>query len=142
MLLEMCIMPLPFYMAGIVNEEVNHRSIPQKDLDMTCESFLDLFQKEEPPGVSILIYVQPFPINDGIPDEDKVWTAVKQMCHGISPGASWIHVSDILYWHKSHLEIWDELVSLVQDCFKTQCSEICSHNLARNDLGQKLQNPL
>jgi hypothetical protein len=40
------------------------------------------------------------------------------MCHGKSLGASGIPVSDLLYWHERLLEVWGELVCLVQDCFE------------------------
>jgi hypothetical protein len=63
---------------------------------MIRKSFLDLYQNEEPPGDPIPIHVSPSAIHDEIPDEDEVWTAAKRMRRGKSPGASGIHVSDIV----------------------------------------------
>jgi hypothetical protein len=39
------------------------------------------------------------------------------MQRGKSPGPLVIHVSDLLFWHDKLPNIWNELVSLVQDVF-------------------------
>jgi hypothetical protein len=39
------------------------------------------------------------------------------MRRGKSPGPSAIRVSDLLFWHDKLPNIWNELVSLVQDVF-------------------------
>jgi hypothetical protein len=36
---------------------------------------------------------------------------------GKSPGPSGIHVSDLLFWHEKLPDVWNELVSLIQDAF-------------------------
>jgi hypothetical protein len=37
--------------------------------------------------------------------------------HGKSSGPSGIRVSDLLFWHEKLSDIWNELVSLIQDVF-------------------------
>jgi hypothetical protein len=47
----------------------------------------------------------------------KYGTAAKHMRHGKSPGPSGICVSDLLFWHEKLPDVWNELVSLIQDVF-------------------------
>ena len=66
---------------------------------MIRHQFQNLYQEDEPPGDPIPFHISLAPIRDDIPDADNILIAVKRMQHGKSPGASGIHVSDILYWH-------------------------------------------
>jgi hypothetical protein len=47
----------------------------------------------------------------------KIWHSAKRTQRGKSPGPSGIHVSDLLFWHEKLPDIWNELVSLIQDVF-------------------------
>jgi hypothetical protein len=68
-------------------------------------------------GHPIPVHVSPAPVNNAIPDKDKIWLAAKCMQHGKSPSPSATHVSNLLFWHEKCSDIWNELVSLVQDVF-------------------------
>jgi hypothetical protein len=71
----------------------------------------------DPIGDPLPIHVSPAPVNDGIPDEDEIWLAVKRLRRGKSPGPSSIRVSDLLFWHEKLPAVWEELVLLVQEVF-------------------------
>jgi hypothetical protein len=64
-----------------------------------------------------LFILTPVPVNDEVPDEDEIWLAMKHMQHSKSPSPLAIHVSGLLFWHDKLPNIWNELVSLVQDVF-------------------------
>lgn len=89
----------------------------RKDLNLIQSQFLCLYCHEEPPGDPLPIHVSPFHVDDGIPNDNEIWQAAMRMRLGKSPGMSSIRVSDILYWHERQPDVWDELVSLVQDVF-------------------------
>jgi hypothetical protein len=91
----------------------------RKDINLIRSQFLNIYQEEKPPGNPIPVHITPFHVNDNIPDEDEVWEAVQHhMRRGKSPGASGISVYDFLYWHNRLPRVWEELVSLVQECFE------------------------
>jgi hypothetical protein len=89
-----------------------------KDLNLIQSQFPNLYCKVDPCfWWSLPVHVSPTPVNNAIPDKDKIWLATKCMQHGKSPSPSAIHVSDLLFWHEKCSDIWNELVSLVQDVF-------------------------
>jgi hypothetical protein len=67
--------------------------------------------------IPLPIHVSPAPVNHSIRDDDEIWHAAKHMRCGKSPGPSGIRVSDLSFWHEKLPDIWNELVSLIQDVF-------------------------
>jgi hypothetical protein len=88
-----------------------------KDLNLIWSQFRNLYRKVDPSCDPLPIHVSPAPVNDSILDEDEIWHAATHMQCGKSPGPSGIRVSDLLFWHEKLSDVWNELVSLIQDAF-------------------------
>jgi hypothetical protein len=66
----------------------------QKDLDLICKQFLNLYQNEEPPGNPVLIHVSPLPVNSL--DTSCVVYTTHVLYHDIFIKESGIHLLSIL----------------------------------------------
>jgi hypothetical protein len=81
-----------------------------------------LFIAEEPPGQDITININPFPIDDGIPEEEEIKKVLLKMKQGKAPGGSGITVECLQSWMKEKenlekMDAWKKVVEFVQLAF-------------------------
>ena len=60
----------------------------QVALERIMAEWVDLYSYVPPPGANISISVEPFPMDDSVPTEDKIEWAVKRLQNHRSRGAS------------------------------------------------------
>ena len=97
--------------------------IPSKpiksDLRRTRAEFESLYTATPSVGEPIPIHINPFPVNDDVPSEEEIITALHRMRRRRVPGASGIRTEDLIRWQTKEPEIWAKAVWLVQHAFAT-----------------------
>ena len=97
--------------------------IPSKptkgDLHRTRIDFESLYMATPSPGEPIPIHVTPFPVNDDIPSDEEIISALHQMRRRRVPGASGIRTEDLIRWQTKEPENWKKTVWLIQNAFTT-----------------------
>jgi hypothetical protein len=91
----------------------------KSDLRRTRAEFESLYTATPPIGDPIPINVTPYPVNDDIPSEKEIITALHRMRRRRVPGASGIRTEDLIRWQTHEPEIWKKAVWLVQNAFAT-----------------------
>jgi exonuclease III len=83
------------------------------------QEYTTLYRAVDSPGLPLQVHYHPVEVNDEIPTEDEISTAVKALRTGKSPGPSGFTVNDLREWEDSRGETWDNFVVLVKHCFAT-----------------------
>jgi hypothetical protein len=100
----------------------------REDLQDISNTWQTLYTKESPspPGPPVPVHIQPYNIDDTVPTEDEIATAVRRLGNGRAPGHTGLKAEDIKTWLKLAtrknnpiLTKWDALVQLVQHCFSS-----------------------
>ena len=103
----------------------------RQDLTKISNDYAALYTKElpSPPGVRIPSHVVPFPINDAVPDEGEIQTAVARLKTNRAGGHSHLRAEHFKDWHaqayptnaeqEPNRHRWDKLVAIVQHIWST-----------------------
>ena len=89
------------------------------DLHRTRAEFESLYMAAPPSGDPIPVHVPPFPVNDDVPTEEEIITALHQMRRRRVPGASGIRTEEIIRWQTNEPENWKKAVWLIKNAFAT-----------------------
>jgi hypothetical protein len=83
-----------------------------------CQEFQQLLTKVPSIGEPLPIHVNPFPVNDSVPEEDEIYSAIQRLRLRRVPGPSGICAEDLLLWHDENPKAWLIVIELVQIAFR------------------------
>ena len=99
-----------------------------EDAEKLSAEYESLFKREEPPGESLPLHVEPFNVDDNPPDEMEIVKALWKMNTGKSPRATGIKVEDLRQWHfnariskektQEDIQLWEKVLELINLAFE------------------------
>ena len=97
------------------------------DLQKVTDDRIELYTQEDPPEDPIPVLVAPYDVDDDVPTEDEIATAVKRLRNGKASGPSKIRAEQLKAWLEAAQREknpdptkWNRVVGLVQACFTKQ----------------------
>jgi exonuclease III len=95
-----------------------HTKPTHQELEHIKQEFSSLLAYAPPSGLPLPINVTPFAVNDEIPNEEEIYTAIKHLRLRRAPGPSRICTEDLRFWHDNNPLAWSKLITLIQLIFR------------------------